>query len=371
MAPWAFCAIASLSQAESLELEAGDPRSIGETVLDWALALLPSFVVLLVLVGVLALLNRVLARVTPADRSAGFRRHLVMLAVTAIGGLIALLALPLSDATLGGLLSLIGLVVSAAIALSATTFIANAMAGVMIRAVRNFRVGDFLSVGDFFGRVTERELVHTEIQTEDRDLLTLPNLYLVTNPVKVIRSSGTIVSATVSLGYDVPRDRVEELLVAAAAAAGLEEPFAQILALHDHAVEYRAAGLLRDVKVVLSTRSRLRAEMLDALHTGGVEVVSPGFIRQLVQPLAESSPVIPVAARMVAGDAGAAAEDLAFDKAEEGEGLASLRTRYSEIETALEALDEGDPGAAALSAQLEDVRRQIEAATARLEKKHT
>ena len=43
-----------------------------------------------------------------------------------------------------------------------------------------------------FGRVTERGLFHTEIQTEDRDLVTLPNLYLVTNPVKVVRTFLTV-----------------------------------------------------------------------------------------------------------------------------------------------------------------------------------
>jgi small-conductance mechanosensitive channel len=57
---------------------------------------------------------------------------------------------------------------------------------------------------------------HTEIQTDERTLTTLPNLYLVTNPVTTLRSSGTVVSATVSLGYDVPRGRIEELLLEAA-----------------------------------------------------------------------------------------------------------------------------------------------------------
>ena len=71
--------------------------------------------------------------------------------------------------------------------------------------MRNFRPGDFVRVGERLGRVTERGLFHTEIQTEDRDLTTLPNLYLVTNPVTVVRASGTIVSTTVD-GTAKPRD---------------------------------------------------------------------------------------------------------------------------------------------------------------------
>ena len=63
-----------------------------------------------------------------------------------------------------------------------------------LRAVRNFRMGDFIRVAEHFGRVSERGLFHTEIQTENRDLTTLPNLFLVTHPVTTIRTSGTIVS---------------------------------------------------------------------------------------------------------------------------------------------------------------------------------
>jgi len=96
------------------------------------------------------------------------------------------------------LLAVVGLLFSATMALSSTTFLGNAMAGVMIRAVRNFRIGDFIRCDQHFGRVTERGLFHTEIQTEDRELTTLPNLYLVTHPVTTVRASGTVISATVA-----------------------------------------------------------------------------------------------------------------------------------------------------------------------------
>ena len=55
------------------------------------------------------------------------------------------------------------------------------------------------------------------IQTEFRDLVTVPNLYLVTPPLRVVRASGTIISAEVSLGYDVPRMDVADMLCKAAA----------------------------------------------------------------------------------------------------------------------------------------------------------
>ena len=134
-----------------------------------------------------------------------FRLQIITLLLSLVGLIAIIVALPLKESTTGQLLSLLGLLLSAAIALSSTTLLGNILAGLMLRAIKNFRPGDFVRIGEHFGRVSERGLFHIEIQTEDRDLTTLPNLHLVTNPVKVIRSSGALITAEVSLGYDIQR----------------------------------------------------------------------------------------------------------------------------------------------------------------------
>ena len=197
--------------------------------------------------------------------------------------MILIMAIPdqyLSETATGQLLSLIGILLSAAIALSSTTLIGNAMAGLMPRSVKSFHLGDFVRIGDHFGRVTEHGLFHVEIQTEDRDLTTLPNLYMVTNPVKVTLSSGTIVSAEVSLGYDIPNGKVEDCLKDAASNAGLSDPFVLITDLGDFSVSYRISGMLTEVRHLISVQSRLRRMMLDGLHRSaitiaGFEPISP------------------------------------------------------------------------------------------------
>jgi len=194
--------------------------------------------------------------------------------------LLVILALPLGHETRGQLLSLFGIVVSATIALGSSTLLGNAMAGIMLKVVRNFRSGDFVSVGESFGRVSERGLFHTEIQTPDRDLVTLPNLYLATTPVRVVRSSGTIVSATCSLGYDVNHTRVEELLRDAADTAGLTEPFVQVLDLGDFSVTYKVAGLLKEVK---SLRARYPLQLCTNKSLK-LRVCGPGVSRRLPAP---------------------------------------------------------------------------------------
>ncbi|MFC1575747.1 mechanosensitive ion channel domain-containing protein, partial [Gemmatimonadota bacterium] len=188
--------------------------------MDWlAAALPPGLGVLGILVALFVahwLLNR-----HPDAVSYRFRNQMLMIGFTALAGLAILLVLPISTETRGQLLSFFGILITASIALSATTFLGNALAGLMLRAVRNFRIGDFVRAGDHFGRISERGLLHVEIQTEDRELTTLPNLFLVTNPVTTLRSSGTVISATVTLGYDLPRTKVRETLLEAAEKSGL------------------------------------------------------------------------------------------------------------------------------------------------------
>lgn len=270
-------------------------------------------------------------------------RQILMLALTGIGVVFVLLALPVGDSTRNQLLGIMGLILSGVIAFSSTTFVSNAMAGLMLRSVNSFRSGDFIRVGEQFGRVTERGLFHAEIQTEDRDLTTIPNIYLITHPVTVVHSSGTIVSANVSLGYDVPRQKIEATLIEAALQADLTDPFVQVLELGDFSVAYRVAGFLLEAKQLLTVRSTLKEKMLDALHAADIEVVSPTFThqRQIGQKdrAMPDIPSLPEADRP--REAGKAPESMMFEKAEEAEKLEQMREERKKLKQEIEDLAAG------------------------------
>jgi small conductance mechanosensitive channel len=309
--------------------------------------LVQAAVVIIVVAALLGTLNRVLKGGQTTTTGNKFRNQLVMFIATFGGIILIILGMPLPDAVRGQLLTLIGILLSAAVALGGSTLLSNAMAGIMLKMVRNFRSGDFIQTGDHFGRVTERGLFHTEIQTADRDLITLPNLLLATSAVRVIRTSGTIVSATLSLGYDVHHDKIENLLTEAVEKIGLTEPFVQILDLGDYSVTYRAAGLLTETKQLIAYRSRLRGAMLDCLHEAGVEIVSPEFTNARVYQAADQFiPRTPTRKDPEVKDA--APVDVVFDKAEEAESKerlqAKLRDREAELEEVRKQLKEtSDP----------------------------
>lgn len=255
-----------------------------------------------------------------------YRRQAIVLLLLLVGLLVVILSVPgIEDVTRNHLLTLFGVLVGAVITLSSTTIAANAMAGLMLRLIRNMRSGDFIEVEGHFGRVSERGLFHTEIQTEARDLITLPNQYLVQHPVKTIRSSGTFVCATVSLGYDVSHARIREALLKAAADAELSDPFVRVLKLGDFSVTYRVCAFLEDVKHLLTVRSRLRECMLDRLHGEGIEIVSPAFANQ--RRFAPDHRFLPrhgVAVKEPTVEEEAKPEEIAFDKADKAQRLEDL-----------------------------------------------
>ena len=346
-------------------------RDILDSLLTALRPILTPGLTTLAVIGALWAAHRFLERRLESLPGKRLRNQLVMAALTFVGLLVIIMVLPIGDTSRGQLLSLLGILLSAAIALSATTFVGNAMAGLMLRGTRSFRGGDFLQIGEHFGRVSERGLFHLELQTEDRDLLTLPNLYLVTQPYRVVRASGTIVAATVSLGYDVPRARVAKLLAAAAGEAGLEEPFVQVRELGDFAVTYRVAGLLTEVKNLISARSLLLEKALDELHRGGVEIVSPNFMN--TRAVADGKTFIPPAEEAsAAGDAGAVTvETVAFDKAEEAEKLDQHREAHEQLGKELKEIEEKLKAAAgdAERRRLEGERDRLAAERERLEKR--
>ena len=306
-----------------------------EMLLDYFLG--PLVLVALLILGLIGL-NLLLGRLQKNHPERAIQRQVAMLATTLVALFLLVILLPINEGLRGQILSLLGILLSATIALSATTFLGNALAGILLRSVRSFRTGDFIYIQDQFGRVSGRGLFHIEIQTEDSNLVTLPNLYVTNNPVKVTRESGTIISAEVSLGYDVSHSQVETLLSQAATDAGLQDPFVYILQLGDFSVLYRANGMLTEVKQLLSARSRLNGAILDSLHQAGVEIVSPNFMntRDVSGQTFASQPLVKQPPPLESKEP----EEIIFDKAEQAATLEDQKAYLIEVEKQLDVLGE-------------------------------
>jgi small-conductance mechanosensitive channel len=311
-----------------------------EKLIEIILDLLPMTVVIVIGVGLLGLLNRRLVRKSKELAGEGtFRRQMVLTFLALFFIVAVIVTAPLEENLQGNLISLFGIAVTGVIALSSTTLVSNAMAGFMLRAVRNFKRGDYIRCGDFLGRVTERGLFHTEIQNERSDLITLPNLHLATNPVTVIRPKGTFVSAKLSLGYDIAHSDITKLLITAAEHSGLVEPFVRIRALGDFSVTYEVSGRLADTKKFLGSKSTLHRAVLDTLHSAGVEIVSPSFMNQ--RQISKEGAFIPDVSPETRADTTRDhdPDSLVFDKADQVEKVEDLRLRLTALDKEIAELE--------------------------------
>jgi small-conductance mechanosensitive channel len=264
-----------------------------------------------------------------------YQRQLLIFLVFLIGLFLSIALLPLDHEIKMQILSVLGLLLSAVIALSSTTLVSNAMAGIMLRMTHEFRGGDFIEVDDLVGRVTDLGIFHTEIQLVNRDVVSLPNLFLAQKSVKVTRRDGTFLNISLSIGYTVSHQNVEQALLKAASQCKLTDSFVFIEAFLDHAIRYRLYGMLDQSAERLSKTSELYKTVLDVFVDEGIEIASPSLSDR--RELDASTRHLPSDGfRQKKQTAKKVVEDLVFDKAEEAQSIEDLKQAQAKLSEALE-----------------------------------
>jgi small-conductance mechanosensitive channel len=187
------------------------------------------------------------------------------------------------------------------LSLGSSTAVANVVAGIVITYTRAFRVGDYVRISDTEGKIIERTAFVTRIQTPKNVDVSLPNSQVMSDKVinysTQAKQAGIRLHTGVTIGYDVPWPKVQELLISAAKATEHIEqdpaPFVLQTSLDDNYVAYELNATTKRVSLRPQVYSELHANILDAFHTAGVEITSPHYraIRDGNEPA--MAPVIP------------------------------------------------------------------------------
>jgi small-conductance mechanosensitive channel len=213
-----------------------------------------------------------------ADTSYG----IIRLMVYALSAVIIFPYLPGSSSpAFQGISIFVGVLVS----LGSTTAVSNVVAGVVLTFTRAFEVGDQLEVADVRGRVVERSTFVTRIQTLKNVIVSIPNSVVLNNNIvnysKNMGRSGLLVHTSITIGYDVPWQTVNELLIAAAHQTeditDNPEPFVLQTSLDDNYVSYEINGWTRKPEELPRIYSQLHANILDQFHGRQVEITSPHY----------------------------------------------------------------------------------------------
>jgi len=176
--------------------------------------------------------------------------------------------------------------IGALVSFGSTSAIANIVAGIVITYMRPYQIGDRVKIQGAYGDVIERSLLMTRIQTLKNEEVTIPNANIIgghimnysTNSKKI----GVILHTSVTLGYDVPWNLAEKLLLEAASNSMLlqkdPKPFVLQTSLDDNYVSYELNVYSKQEKKMPLIYSDIPRNILDVFNEAGVEILSPAYV---------------------------------------------------------------------------------------------
>ena len=183
----------------------------------------------------------------------------------------------------GTLITLFTVFIGLVVSFSATGSIGNALAGIVLMSWRPYSEGDRVEVGGVYGDVAEVDVMFTRIRSIKSEVINVPNSQVLSN--KIVNYSAmpqVIAHYEITIGYDVPHAKVENLLVSAARdTEGLltqPEPFVLIRNLDNNFVAYEINAYTDKPNNLVTIYSHLMQSILDKFNTAGVEILSPKHV---------------------------------------------------------------------------------------------
>lgn len=181
-----------------------------------------------------------------------------------------------------GISVFVGLIVS----LGSSTVIGNIIAGLVITYMRPFKIGDRIQLNDTTGNIIEKTPLVTRIRTPKNEVVTVPNSFVMSshtvNYSTSAREYGLIIHSEVSIGYDIPWRKVNELLIDAALnTPGVVDdprPFVLETSLSDWYPVYQVNAYIKEADKMPQIYSNLHQNIQDRFNEAGIEIMSPHYM---------------------------------------------------------------------------------------------
>jgi small-conductance mechanosensitive channel len=215
--------------------------------------------------------------------------RLVRLLIIALAIIVAYPYIPGSQSdAFKGITVFLGIVFS----LGSSSLIGNIIAGYSMTYRRAFKLGDRVKIGQYVGEVVRMRLLVTHLRTPKNEEVVVPNSTIlgaeIVNYSSISRERGLILHTSVDIGYETPWRQVEAMLLEAAARTpGVRRepaPFVLQKKLGDFAVTYEINAFSGTPEAMLAHYSALHRNILDVFNEYGVQIMTPAYESDPVQP---------------------------------------------------------------------------------------
>jgi len=176
------------------------------------------------------------------------------------------------------------------LSLGSTTVVSNIVAGLVLTYMRSFKLGDRVKVGDVLGDVAEKTPFAIRIQTNKKEIVTVPNgAILSSNVVNYSTSgdekSGVILYMPVTVCYNVPWRNAVELIIEAARRTSyvLENPspFVLVKSLGNDATEMELNIYTNEPEKQPLIFSEINKNIMTIFGQNGIDMTVPKLIKSV------------------------------------------------------------------------------------------
>lgn len=152
----------------------------------------------------------------------------------------------------------------------------NFASGVLILSLRPYKIGDWIGIEDYFGKVEEIGIFNTLIETPGKKLLIIPNAKITDSVVTNYSIKGMVrLELTVSIPYEESYPKVEQILKSKVKASPLvlptPEPDIGIITFDSHNIEIAIKPFVAPDDFWEATIST-NAAIKKALHDNDIKV---------------------------------------------------------------------------------------------------
>lgn len=216
--------------------------------------------------------------------------NILILFIIALAGVICFPYLPgFGSPSFQGISIFLGVLVS----LGSSAAVSNVVSGIILVYTRAFQIGDLIEIAgsradlNVKGNVEEKSLLVTRIRTGRNILVTIPNAAVLSSTIRNYSASirdtniPVIVSTRVNFRYDVPWQKVYEILLDAASITSdvLADPAPKVSqeSLGEFSVSYKLSVRTNHPNEEATICSELHHNIRAKCDAAGIEILSPHY----------------------------------------------------------------------------------------------